>query len=167
MMLTPRTYRYPPGIQCSWFLCRLYNWVYVGERCHQSLLLSSWVRRIKGNSTWIASYLWSSRSPSFRTCQSCSLSSYWLYTRLLGLGSKLYPCNMLGIYPPFSYTNLTILILDECKFLKNGNKFVITLLIISGNKYFDLSENMVYLYKQIHPTKVGWMYFLTSQSFFL
>ena len=74
---------------------------------------------------------------------------------------------MLGIYPPFSYTNLTILILDDGKFLKNGNKFVITVLIISGNKYFDLSENMVYLYKQIHPTKVGWMYFLTSQSFFL
>lgn len=54
---------------------------------------------------------------------------------------------MIGIYPPFSYTNLTILILDECKFSKIGNKFVITVLIISGNKYFDLSENIVYLYK--------------------
>ena len=54
---------------------------------------------------------------------------------------------MLGVYSPFSYTKLTILILDECKFLKNGDKFVITVLIISGNEYFDVSENMVYLYK--------------------
>ena len=46
-------------------------------------------------------------------------------TRLLGLGSKLYPSNMLGVNSPFSYTKLTILILYECKLLKNGNKFVI------------------------------------------
>ena len=35
---------------------------------------------------------------------------------------------MLEVNSPFSYTKLTILILDECNFLKNGNKFVITVL---------------------------------------
>ena len=39
-------------------------------------------------------------------------------TRPLGLGSKLYPNNMLGVNSPFSYTKLTILILDECNFFK-------------------------------------------------
>ena len=39
-------------------------------------------------------------------------------TRLLGLGSKLYLSNMLGVNSPFPYTKLTILILDECKLLK-------------------------------------------------
>ena len=59
---------------------------------------------------------------------------------------------MLGVIFPFSYTKLTILILDECSFLKNGNKFVITLLIISRSlEYFDVSE----------------IYFLTSLFFFL
>ena len=62
---------------------------------------------------------------------------------------------MLRVYSPFSYTKLTILILDECKFLNNGKKFVITVLIILSNKYFDVSEKMVYLYKQMHPTKAG------------
>ena len=43
--------------------------------CEQSLLLSSWGRTRKGGSAWIASSLWSHRSPKFWTSQSRSLSS--------------------------------------------------------------------------------------------
>ena len=63
--------------------------------------------------------------------------------RLLGLGSKLYLSNILGVYSPFSYTKLTILILDECKFLKNGNKFVITVLIITTTTWKCLISRFI------------------------
>ena len=85
------------------------------KSCEQSLLLStSWSRRRKGGSAWMASNLWTHRSPSFLTCASCLNSSNWLFvwehpftdkrtvitepavprTRRSGLGSKLYPSNV-------------------------------------------------------------------------
>ena len=64
--------------------------------------------------------------------------------RLLGLGSKLYLIsNILGVYSPFSCTKLTILILDKCKFLKNGNKFVITVLIITTTTWQCLISRFI------------------------
>ena len=48
--------------------------------CEQSLLLSSsWSNRRKGGSAWMASNLWTRRSPSFWTCESCLNSSNWLF----------------------------------------------------------------------------------------
>ena len=63
-------------------------------------------------------------------------------TRLLGLGSKLYPSNMLSVNSPLSYTKLAIRILDECSFLKNGNKFVITVLKISRSKHVTTTTKL-------------------------
>ena len=83
--------------------------------CEQSLVLStSWSRRRKGGSAWMASNLWTLRSPRFWTCESCLNWSNWLFvwehpftdkrtvitepavprTRRSGLGSKLYPINV-------------------------------------------------------------------------
>ena len=40
-------------------------------------------------------------------------------------------------------------------------------MLISRIKYIDVSrENKVFVYLDIHPTKVGWIFFLTSHSFF-
>ena len=75
---------------------------------------SSWSRRRRGDSAWIASILWSSYSLNFRTSQSCIPLSNWVFVckhlsidkpmfttetavssaRILGLGSKLYASNM-------------------------------------------------------------------------
>ena len=63
-------------------------------------------------------------------------------TRLLGLGSKLYPSNMLSVNSPFSYTKLAIRILDKCSFLKNGNKFVITVLKISRSYHVTTTTKL-------------------------
>ena len=79
------------------------------------LVYNSWVGRRKGGSAWITLNLWCRRSLNFWTSQSCSLSSNWFFecenplidkpmvikepavasAWLLGLGSKLYPSNML------------------------------------------------------------------------
>ena len=45
--------------------------------CEDSLFLSSLKKRRKGDSAWIASNLWSRRSPNFWTRQSCFFSSNW------------------------------------------------------------------------------------------
>ena len=77
-------------------------------------LSTSWSRRRKGGSAWMASNLWTHRSPRFWTCESCLNWSNWLFvwehpftdkravitepavprTRRSGLGSKLYPSNL-------------------------------------------------------------------------
>ena len=77
-------------------------------------LSTSWSRRRKGGSAWMASNLWTHRSPRFWTCESCLNWSNWLFvwehpftdkravitepavprTRRSGLGSKLYPTNV-------------------------------------------------------------------------
>ena len=78
------------------------------------LLLPESIRWKKGDSAWIALSLWRSCSKNFSTTQSCFLSSNWFFecehslinklmvtteaavpwTRLLGLGLKLYPSNL-------------------------------------------------------------------------
>lgn len=82
--------------------------------CAHSLVLSSWSRKRKEGSVWIASSPWSHPSPSFWTRQSYVLSTNWTFEcklpfidnpmvitvpaipseRLWALGSKLYVSNM-------------------------------------------------------------------------
>ena len=50
-----------------------------GTTCVQRLILSSWVRKRKGGSAFIASILLSHRSPDLCTSQSCFLKSNWFF----------------------------------------------------------------------------------------
>ena len=104
--------------QRDWHCCVLLfiqtptsNW----PPCEQTLpMCSSWLKRRKGGSAWIAWSLWSCRSLKFWTSQSCFFSSNCFFdckhpfiykplviteptvpsVWLLGLGLKLYPRNM-------------------------------------------------------------------------
>ena len=105
-------------MQCSWFLCRHWRLSVCRATLPAELPRSCQPFEVAAARTSRLVNLVLSRQTGF-------------YTRLLGQGSKLYPSNMFGVYSPFSYAKLTIVIWEECKFFKNSNKFVITVLIIT------------------------------------
>ena len=110
------------------YLCTSRLWMLVNKQCSNHPACRAWSRRRKGGPAWIASILWSLRSPNFWTVQSCFLSakcffffsdsihllinrwSNWSWVRCtklkaVGLGLKLYPSNMTSLYPKIEQEN--------------------------------------------------------------
>ena len=136
--------------------------------CVQSLLLSSWSKRIKTDYAWIASNLWSGRSSIFWTSQSCFLSS-----------NRFCKCKLLFINKPMVITEQTITsaheawarnyILATCRACSTKMLLVQSLSVLECAKIEQAKEKLRWQGNPVLPTTsnchVWWSLGPTSESY--